>query len=267
MKADPVLVNEFQAILGPIAATRGLPDRRLLTQQTRQARRLRCDGWLEALDRAVGKSARRKRASAEVFAGLADLPEVTARFEVWLRDPDLAWRARVIALVGRRQLASFAPLLNDALEGNADDHCPAYAVTAAGELKSKANLKALLKVAGNPAFEGMFRRVLPALTAYADPTCRQALRRFFRADRPKEVRVFAAWGLGKLGDEKAIRYLAEMLDDPEVRTPTLFHPGQSLRAAQALCDVLGWPFRWDRGWVARTKRRWERAVDRILPRE
>jgi hypothetical protein len=38
------------------------------------------------------------------------------------------------------------------------------------------------------------------------------------------VRVLAAWGLGKLGDEGAIQYLAKMLDDPEVRTPMSFDP-------------------------------------------
>ena len=70
--------------------------------------------------------------------------------------------------------------------------------------------------------------------------------------------MIAAWGLGKLGDDAAIRYLAEMLDDPDVRTPTLFLPGESFRAAQALCDIHGLPFRWDRSWVAKTRNRWNR---------
>jgi hypothetical protein len=74
------------------------------------------------------------------------------------------------------------------------------------------------------------------------------------------VRIHAAWGLGKLGDEEAIRYLADMLDDPEVETPTSYDPGQSLRAAQALCDLRGWPFRWGRDGAARTKRRWLRSL-------
>jgi HEAT repeat protein len=260
VKPDPVLVNDLKAILEPIVAARGRPDRRLVARQARRLRRLRRDGWLAALDRVVGRSVQRKRAAAELLAEMADLPEVANRFESWLRDADLGWRAEVIVLVGRRGLARFAPLLNDALDGNADDLCRAYAITAAEELRVEANLPALLRLAGDPALDPLFRRMLPALTAYADPRCRPALKRFFRPDQPREVRVFAAWGLGKLGDEEAIRYLAAMLDDPEVRTPTSYDPGESLRAAQGLCDIRGWPFAWGREGVARTRRRWLRSL-------
>jgi HEAT repeat protein len=263
MKPDPVLVQQFQAALEPIAAERGWPPKRLLARQARRVRRLRRDGWLAALDRAVGRSVRRKRAAANLLTELTDLPEVADRFTAWLTDPDLAWRAEVIVLVGQRGLSQFAPLLNDALEGHADDHCRAYAIRAAGELRSEANLPALLDLASNPAFDRLFRRTLWALKDYPHPRFRPALERFFRAGRPKEERVLAAWGLGKLGDPEALRYLVAMLDDPEVETPTSFDPGYSLRAAQALCDIHGWPFRWDRRWVARTKRRWQQS----LPRE
>ncbi len=198
MKADPVLVNEFKAILDDLVAAGRGPAKAALARQSRRACRLRRDGWLLALDRAVGRSVMRKRAAAELLAGLVDLPEAAERFESWLRDADLAWRAEVIAFVGRKGLARFAPLLNDALGGNADGLCQAYAITAAGELKSGANLPALLKLACDPAFDPLFRRTLPALQDYADPLCRPALGRFFQADRPKEVRVLAAWGLSKL---------------------------------------------------------------------
>jgi HEAT repeat protein len=256
-----VLVNDLQAILEPIVAARGRPDRRLVARQAHRTRRLRRDGWLAALDRAASRSVRRKRAAAELLAELADLPEVADRFASWLMDADLTWRAEVIALVGRRGLARFAHLLNDALDGKADDLCRAYAITAAEELQAEANLQHLLRLAGDPAFDPLFRRLLPALTAYADPRCRPALERFFRPDQPKAVRVFAARGLGKLGDEEAVRYLAEMLDDPELWTPTSYDPGESLRAAQALCDVRGWPFEWSRDGVVRTKRQWLRSLE------
>jgi len=49
-----------------------------------------------------------------------------------------------------------------------------------------------------------------------------------------------------------------MLDDPPVETPTSYDPGESMRAAQALCDIFDWPFEWHRDWVAKTCRRWER---------
>lgn len=253
-----MLVNDLKAILAPLVAERSQPARRILVRQARRARRLQRDGWLAALDRAVGRSVQSRRAAAELLAELADLPEVAERFGCWLSDADFSWRAEVIALVGQRGLARFAPLLNDAMGGNADDLCRAYAITAAGELRSEANLPSLLRLACDPAFDPLFRRTLWAFKDFPHPLCRPALERFFQADRPKEVRVLAAWGLGKLGDEEAVRYLAAMLDDPEVRRPSSYDPSESLRAAQALCDIRGWPFRWGRDGVARTKRRWER---------
>jgi HEAT repeat protein len=258
MKPDPGLVSDLKAILDQIAAAGSRPAKGILAQQARRARQLR-GGWLAALDRAVGRSVQRKRAAARILAELVDLPDVADRFSRWLQDDDLSWRAEMIAFIGDKGLAQFAPLLNDALAGKADDHCQAYAITAAGELRSEANLPALLKLAGDPAFDPLFRRMLWALRDYVHPLCRPALERFFQADRPKEVRVFAAWGLGKLGDEEAVRYLVGMLDDPAVRTPTSSNPGQSLRAAQALCDIHGWPFQWNSSWVARTRRRWLRS--------
>ena len=261
MKSDPVLSNDLKAILDEIVAAGTWPARGILARLARRARRLRRDGWLSALDRAVGRSVKRGPAAWELLAELADLPEVRERFESGLRDADPARRAGVIALVGRKGLAGFAPLLNDALDDNADDLCRAHAITAAEELRLEANLPALLRLAAGPASDPLFRRLLPALRAYADPRCRPALERFFQSENPREGRIHAAWGLGKLGDQEAIRYLADMLDDPEVRTPTSYDPGQSLRAAQALCDINGWPFQWGRDGVARTKRRWLRSLE------
>ena len=38
----------------------------------------------------------------------------------------------------------------------------------------------------------------------------------------------------------------------EMRGPTFSEPGQSLRAAQALCDIYEWPFEWNKSYVAKT---------------
>jgi len=249
---------DLKRMLHELVAARRQYRKSFLERKVRQVRRLGGQTWLAALDRAVGRSVQRKRAAADLLAEMTDLPEVVDRFTAWLTEGGLAWRAEMIAFIGQKGLAEFAPLLNDALDGKADDLCRAYAVTAAEELRAEANLPALLWLASDTAYDPLFRRLLPALTAYADPRCRPALERFFRKDQPKPVRVFAAWGLGKIGDRAAIRYLADMLDDPDIHTPTSFEPGESFRAAQALCDIHGWPFEWDRSWVAKTKRRWQR---------
>jgi hypothetical protein len=40
-----------------------------------------------------------------------------------------------------------------------------------------------------------------------------------------------------------------MLDDPEILTANSYDPGESMRAAQAIADINGWDFEWDRDFV------------------
>lgn len=253
---DLRIIGSLWLLMDQMVAARRQYRKGFLTSKARQARRLRGEGWLAALDRAVGRSVQRKRAAADLLAEMTDLPEVVDRFTAWLADANLAWRAEMIAFIGRKGLAQFAPLLNDSLAAGGDQSCLAYAITSAGELRSEANLAVILKLANDPAIRS-WSRLLWALKDYGHPRCRPALRRLYREARHKGDRVIAAWGLTKLGDEQAIQYLVEMLDDPDTETPTSYDPGESIRAAQALCDIHGWPFEWDRSWVAKTKRRWE----------
>jgi HEAT repeat protein len=58
------------------------------------------------------------------------------------------------------------------------------------------------------------------------------------------TRTFALWGLAGLKYETPLGALVHLLDDPDTRTPNSFQPGQSWRAAQALSDILGWPYKW-----------------------
>jgi HEAT repeat protein len=255
VKVDARLVRDLKRILEEMVAARRRYRKPFLVRKARQARRLRGENWLAALDRAVGRSVQRRRAAADLLAELTDLPEVADRFAAWLKDADMAWRAEMIEFVGQRRLDQFAPLLNDPLAGDGDQRCLAFAMTSAGQLRSEANLPAILKLAADPEMM-RWNRLLWALKDYAHLLCRPALERVFRRAKYKHDRIIAAWGLGKLGDEAATHYLAEMLDDPATETPTCSDPGQSLRAAQALCDIHDWPFEWDRSWVQKTRRRW-----------
>lgn len=254
VKLDNGKVGSLKLVLEQMVAARRQYRKGFLATKVCQARRLRVEGWLAILDRAVGRGVQRKRAAADLLAEMTDLPEVKDRFAGWLADADLAWRAEMIEFVGRKGLHQFAPLLNDALAGGGDELCLAYAITSAGDLRSEANLAAILRLTDDPTMP-LRNRLLWALKDYGHPRCRPALRRLYHA-ADKRDRVIVAWGLGKLGDEEAIWYLADMLDDPDIHTPTSFEPGESLRAAQALCDIHGWPFEWHRDWVAKTKRRW-----------
>jgi hypothetical protein len=59
-----------------------------------------------------------------------------------------------------------------------------------------------------------------------------------------QTRTFALWGLAALKYETPLGALIHLLDDPDIRTPNSFQPGQSWRAAQALSDILGRPYKW-----------------------
>jgi HEAT repeat protein len=259
---DANLVRDLRLILEEMVAARRQHRKSFLAQKARQARRLHGENWLAALDRAVGRSVQRKRAATDLLAGLTDLPEVVDRFAAWLKDSDPAWRAEMIAFVGEKGLHEFAALLNDSLANDSDELCQAYAITAAGQLKSKTNLAAVLKLATDDTARTLWNRLLWALKDYSHPLCQPVLNRVFRGGPPKGDQVIAAWGLGTLGDEAAIRYLADMLDDPDTETATSFSPGESLRAAQALCDIYGWPFKWKVSWVSKTKRQWQKSKER-----
>jgi HEAT repeat protein len=96
-------------------------------------------------------------------------------------------------------------------------------------------------------------RLAYMLTNYATEDCRPYLQKWFEDETlDKSTRVISAWGMGKLGDRRAIEYLIQMLDDPDRQGPNFFEPGESIRAAKALCDIHNWPFNWHKSYVAKT---------------
>ena len=103
MKPDPVLVNDLKAILDPVVAARGRPDRR--TPGPAGTPGTGGSGETAGSPPSTGRSAGASRGSGpppKLLAGLADLPEAAERLESWLRDADPAWRAEVIALSAAR---------------------------------------------------------------------------------------------------------------------------------------------------------------------
>jgi hypothetical protein len=57
VKLEPRLVRDLKLFLEQMVAARRQYHKSFLAQKTRQARRLRSENWLVALDRAVGRSA------------------------------------------------------------------------------------------------------------------------------------------------------------------------------------------------------------------
>lgn len=210
------------------------------------------EGVLEALDKAIGSSKKRRQEAVYLLSELTGVPEVIERIGQWLNDPDPQWRSWLIQMVENAGLKQFAPSLNAIIEHDPDEFCRAAAIHAAGALRADDNLPALLRLAEGGEYDQIWRLAW-ALKGYATEECRPYLNRWFAGSgSDKQTRVIAAWGLGKLGDKQAMRYLIEMLDDPDRKGENFFAPGESLRAAQALSDIHDWPFEWDKSYVVKT---------------
>jgi hypothetical protein len=218
-----------------------------------EARTLSRFGILDTLDKAIGQSKRRRQEAVYLLSHWPDAPEVIVRIGEWLTDPDAGARAALIQTIGNSGLSALAPRLNDIIEHDPDQFCRESAVCAAGRLRAPECLPALLRVA--ETFDEYNRwRIASSLSRIGREECRAQLTKWFSdLSQPKGTRIFCAWGLAKLCDQEAVKYLVEMLDDPDERGPTFFEPGESIRAAQALADVFGWPFEWHKSSVARVK--------------
>jgi len=207
---------------------------------------------LEALDEVIGSSKKRKQESVYILSELSDVPGVVERVGQWLRDPDPQIRSWLIQVVESKRLLQFASLLKSIVEHDPDPFCRDLAIHASGTLKAKESLPALIHMAEQNDTD-FIDSLAWALKDYASEECRPHLQRWFRdCSQSKSTRVISAWGVAKLGDNDAVRYLIEMLRDPDKRGPTFFEPGESVRAAQALCDIHNWPFQWHKSSVANT---------------
>ena len=239
------LVSQIRDLLDRLVDCRRLDNdeqEALHDQVAVEARALPREGLMEALDKAIGSSQKRRREAVYILSELSDVAEAVGRVGEWLKDPDPQVRSWLIQTVENSRLKQYTPVLNDIIEGDPDASCRRLAIHAAGTLKAPENLPVLLRLA-EQSEQALIGSLAWALKDYATEECRQHLQRWFEdGTQSKSTRVISAWGMSKLGDSKALKYLAQ----------TLFVSGVSLRAAQALCDVHGWPFEWHVSYVAKT---------------
>jgi hypothetical protein len=227
--------------------------------------------WVfDALDRVIGKSAQRSRDAIFVIVTLVSVPGGEARLLRYLDDPSAAARLEVIAAIHRQRFAHLAPLLGARLSAETDPSCRNALIAACGELRVPATLDALLTAAERDLEEPSDERhrILFHLRKHADARARPYFQAVFERPLPepaipfdgsKEEKVLAAWGLLALrAAPEAHAFLVAMLDDARVvhvREGKIsgVEPGISERAAQALADVHGLPFRWGKGDVPKIK--------------
>lgn len=205
---------------------------------------------LSALRRAARGSKQRAYRRVDVLLALGDSdpggpPDREVRELLGVRDDTRGWLVQ-----GMKSRPRFIPDLR-AIARDRDDPEWAWAVDGLGELRDRDGVEILMAHAAGQHTPFV---LLDALRKIADPIA--ALVFEPNLTHPEmRTRVFALWGLAALGHATPIAGLVALLDDPEVRTPTSYEPGESRRAAQALCDVLGWPFEWAPEAVQATRER------------
>ncbi len=263
MNQDKILVSKLRELLDRLADSRKLSNdeqEEIHDAVIAEARLFSGDGLLDALDTAVGKSKSRRQESVYLLSEFTDLPEVVVRIGEEFKNPDSNWRQWLVRTVGFKHLTQLAPQLVPVIENDPDVLCRQGAIWSAGKLKSLECLPSLLRLAENPPRELAWSLAF-AFTTYAAAASGPFLRRRFEdKSLDSSDRVIAAWGLAKLGEQKALRYLVEMLFGPDRKTSTTFAPGQSLRAAQAICDIKSWQFEWNTNFVEAHRDEWRKVL-------
>ena len=204
-------------------------------------------GLVGAIRVAAGASSRRREHAAHLLSALTDDPDALGLMASWIRDPNDAIRSAIIQTIGVSELRSFAPLLAERIEHDPDPFCQDMAIHAAGALRAPECLPAILRLADG-GYRGAWR-LAQTLASYGTEACRPYLLGWFDdGSRPHAIRLQAAWGLGKLGNRRAIDYLIDELDaDGEAV--------DRLRCAQALCDIHGWEWEWHIDYIGKTAER------------
>jgi len=209
-------------------------------------------GLLEALDAAVGRSAPRRDASLYILGTLADVPEAMARMADALSHPDPELRRLALSAIEDHEWRQLAPRLNRMILEDPDELCRREAIRVAGVLKEDVNWPIILQLARSAHPDLAW-----TLKDYGREEGRPYLESAFKRAESKGDRVIAAWGLAKLGDLAALKFVGKMLYDPVIRTPTFSDVGESLRAAQAMADIFDLPFEWNRSSVEPIRQWWE----------
>ena len=186
----------------------------------------------DALERAIGRSKRRRAEAVFLLGALTDIPGAVERVGELLREGTPEARSWLIQVIGNSRLKSLAPLLNDIMLNDPDEHCREFAIRAAGTLRADVNFPTLLALAAAPGPLSEYSRIpsniLWALKDYARPECRPHLQRAFDKPTDLEDPTIAAWGLSKLGSHpQAHTYLVGLFTtvDGYYQTDPLQHGG------------------------------------------
>jgi len=204
---------------------------------------------LNAVNEAIGNNPKRKNVAVYVFSELYDIDGIKEVFLDLLSSSDAADRSIIIQTIGLRRLRSFVPILNVQFYKESDPDCKGALISTSSTLKSESSFPIFLELSLN-AQEKDYWRLAWAFKNYAKDEGRPFLQKVFNDKQSgKSEKVVAAWGLVKIGERSYYDYLLKMLYDPDIETSTSYSPGESIRAAQAICDINNWDFVWNKDFV------------------
>jgi HEAT repeat protein len=195
------------------------------------------EGLLEAIDEACGPSIVKRCASLELYRRLLDVPGTGDRIRALLRNPEPRVRDHAIHQAGAHKLDAAVDALIELASPGVPDPTRERALWSLAEIRSPAAIPFLQDLAARdePALRW---RMAWVMARHGVEAFRAPLTRLFETDQHT---VLAAWGLAKLGDRRALEHLVRELmawtGQPGAKGPG----GDGPRAAQALCDLHGWP--------------------------
>lgn len=217
------------------------------------------DNILNALKEAIGDNSKRKNVSVFVFAELYKVQGIDEVFLELLNSSDPTDKCIIIQVIGLRKLKNFVPILNSHYYKENDPNVTDQLISTLGALADESSFPIFLDLAKS-ANKNKYWRLIWAFKNYAKPEGKPFLEKIFNDKQSdKSDKVVSAWGLVKIGDKSYYDYLIQMLNDPDIETSTSYSPGQSMRAAQAICDINKWEFVWNKEFVAVLKDRLKNA--------
>jgi hypothetical protein len=200
------------------------------------------DAALPLLAKAAHPSKKREQALANLLIRRGDdgCPVSDKAVLAIMADKSHIARSSMIQQAGdKASRIRFAPALREIVR-HRDDKEWTFAVISLGRLKDRDAVDVLME---HTRGQDTPFPVLVTLVHLRCPEGALAFEPNITHPDPNK-RSFALWGLAALKYETPLGALVHLLDDPDIRTPNSFEPGQSMRATQALADILGLPFKW-----------------------
>jgi len=214
---------------------------------TAAVRSLPREGLLSALDGAIGGSRERRKQAVYILGRMTDAPGAMERIEEWLDSPDWNERHVLVQAIGEFDLRELAARVGRLITEDSDPFVRREAVRVAGLLRNQVNVRPLLDVV-HGSDVGLVASAVFALDDLGQAAAQLHLRKIFAESVQVSDRIEAARRLARSGDQAAQEYLKQVLETPS-RGP------EQLKAAQAICELHGWPFRWDASEIKRTSAR------------